>query len=294
MSAPRSDSASAGRDPALRGRSVVVTRAPEQAGVLAGELESLGAEVVLAPTIAFDAPSDGGAALTRCAEALCAADAAGRGGTWRPDWIVFTSDNAVRYFTAALTQAARGVPATDGSGGAPVPRRTPAELLAGTRIAVVGPGTSAAALDAGFQVDLVPDRFVAEGLLEAFGEAPGDGATVLIPRAEVAREVLPVGLRERGFTVEVVPAYRTVRAQVAGSSRAAVAAADAVLFASSSSVDAFVELYGIDSVPPVIGAIGPVTAARVGDHGLEVALQPDQHTIAGLVEALAAHLGPAD
>lgn len=247
-------------------RRVVVTRAREQATDLVDGLEGLGAEVVLAPSIEIVEPSDGGAALLAAVASLQVDDGPGV----RPDWVVFTSANAVRRFCARL-------------GGEPD--------LGTVRVAVIGSGTSAAATGAGMEVDLIPERFVAEGLLEVFPASPPGGGRVLLPRAEIAREVLPDGLRARGWTVDVVPAYRTVPAVVDDSVREAVARADAVCFASASSVSAFVDVYGTE-VPPVVAAIGPITAGRVRDLGLDVAIQPDEHTIAAMVEALARYFEP--
>jgi uroporphyrinogen-III synthase len=215
---------------------------------------------VLAPAIEIVEPSDGGAAL-RAAVASMRADG---GSGAASDWVVFTSANAVRRFCAHIRDE---------------------DDLGSVRVAVIGSGTAAAASGAGLDVDLVPERFIAESLLEVFpGPAPG-GGRVLLPRAEAARDVLPDGLRSKGWTVEVVPAYRTVPAVVDDSIREAVARADAVCFASASSVDAFMEAHGPDS-PAVVAAIGPITAGRVRELGLEVAVQPEEHTIVAMVEAL--------
>jgi uroporphyrinogen-III synthase len=240
---------------------VVVTRAREQASELVDELERLGAEVVVAPAIEIIEPSDGGAALRAAVASMRAGVASGT----PPDWVVFTSANAVRRFCARFS-------------GSPE--------LPSVQVAVIGSGTAAVATGAGLPVDLVPDRFVAEGLLEVFPASPPGGGLVLLPRAEVARDVLPDGLRAKGWSVEVVPAYRTVPAVVDDSVRTAVARADAVCFASASSVSAFADAYGSD-VPSVVAVIGPVTATRARDLGLEVAIQPDEHTFAAMAEALA-------
>jgi uroporphyrinogen III methyltransferase/synthase len=216
---------------------------------------------VVAPAIEIVEPSDGGVALLAAVESL----RAGGSSAIAPDWVVFTSANAVTRFCDQLS-------------GAPD--------LGTVQVAVIGSGTAAAATGAGLQVDLVPERFVAEGLLEVFPASPPGGGLVLLPRAEVARDVLPDGLRARGWTVEVVPTYRTVPAVVDDSVRTTVARADAVCFASASSVGAFVDAYGSD-VPSVVAVIGPITAGRAQDLGLEVAVQPDEHTFAAMAEALA-------
>ncbi len=250
-----------GKHGPLAGRRVVVTRTPEQAGPLVEHLEILGAQVVVAPAIEITDPSDEGVALRSAASSLGSADSDGD----RPDWIVFTSANAVRRFCAVLD---------------------PDADLGSTRVAVIGTGTGEAALIAGITVDLVPQRFVAEGLLDAFPDPPPGGGTVWLPRAEVARNVLPEGLMERGWVVEVIPAYRTGTVARDEELAAEIAGADAVGFASASSVDAFVDAYGAE-IPPVVAAIGPVTAARARELNLDVAVQPEEHTIAALAHALA-------
>ncbi len=151
----------------LAGRTVVVTRATDQAGSLTVALEAEGATVVELPVVAIAEPADGGAALD--------AALAGIAGC---DWVVVTSPNGARRVVDRL------------GGGVP----------AATRFAAVGPKTAAPLVDAGIPVDLVPDRAVAESLLEAFPAPPPDGGRVLLARAEVARDVLPDGLRAGGPT----------------------------------------------------------------------------------------------
>ncbi|HJR24813.1 MAG TPA: uroporphyrinogen-III synthase, partial [Acidimicrobiales bacterium] len=151
-----------------------------------------------------------------------------------------------------------------------------------------GPGTAAVLAEAGIVADVVPAKYVAEALLEAVPWPGQDGGRILLARASVARDVLPDGLRERGWGVDVVDAYRTVPAAVSDEQRVAVAAADAVTFTSSSTVARFVELLGADAVPPVVACIGPVTAATARDLGLAVDVEADVHTVQGLVDALAA------
>ncbi|MEZ5270453.1 MAG: uroporphyrinogen-III C-methyltransferase [Microthrixaceae bacterium] len=235
-------------------------RAREQASKLADRLRSLGAEVVLAPTIEITGPSDGGESLRAAAVAL---------GASKPAWVVFSSANAVDRFFARLTDA---------------------RDLAGSRVAAIGPGTLEALERCGIRADLVPDRYVAEGLLEVFPAAAADGGRVLLPRAEVARDILVEGLVAKGWTVEVVPTYRTVPAPVDESLGEQVRSADAICFASSSSVTNFVAAYGA-STPAVVAAIGPVTAARAAELGLEVSVVPQRSTIPDMVDALAEHFG---
>jgi uroporphyrinogen-III synthase len=109
---------------------------------------------------------------------------------------------------------------------------------------------------------------------------------VLLPRAAVARDVLPEGLRAKGWTVDVVEAYRTYPAEMTSEALEAVAAADAITFTASSTVTNFLATAGVGAVPPVIACIGPVTAATATAAGLSVDVVAEKHTIAGLVDAL--------
>jgi uroporphyrinogen III methyltransferase/synthase len=242
-------------DRPLFGRTVVVTRSRAQAGQLSARLRERGAAVLEVPVIRIADPADGGAALRA---------AVGRVSSY--DWVVLTSPNGVRRFCAHLR---------DGRD------------LAGVRLAAIGPGTAAALAEHHLVADLVPERFIAESLLEALGTpGPGDRGRVLLARAAVARDVLPDGLRARGWDVDVVEAYRTEAAPVAPEVRDAVASADVVTFTSSSTVERFCDALGAGAVPPAVACIGPVTAATARARGLRVDVEADPHTIDGLVEAL--------
>jgi uroporphyrinogen-III synthase len=109
---------------------------------------------------------------------------------------------------------------------------------------------------------------------------------VLVARAAVARDVLPTGLRDRGWEVEVVEAYRTEAAGLDADRRAELADADMVTFTSSSTVTRFLEAAGREAVPRVVAAIGPVTAATAREHDLHVDIEAPVHTIDGLVDAI--------
>lgn len=247
----------------LFGRTVVVTRAREQASDLRSALEELGAEVLEMPSITiepveFDLPD----------LAVCG-------------WVVFTSANGVRAFFD------RGI---DVAG-------LDARALAGSRIAAIGPGTSSALEERGLKPDLVPERFVAESLLEAFPPPAAPGERVLIARAETARDVLPGGLRARGYEVDVLAVYRTVRAEPDSDLLARVreGRVDALTFTSSSTVANFCEVVGslLEPAPPAV-SIGPVTSETARSRGLRVVAEADPHTIDGLVAALLGVLAPGD
>jgi len=238
----------------LFGRTVVVTRTAEQAGELSVRLRRLGAQVLEVPTIDVTEPSDGGAALRHAVARVT-----------DYEWVVLTSPNGARRFCAELR---------DGRD------------LAGVRLAAIGPGTADVLADHHLVCDLVPERFVAEGLLEVF-PAPSGRNKVLLARAEVARDVLPDGLTAAGWDVDVVTAYRTQPAQVAIETAEKVADADAITFTSSSTVTNFVATGA--PFPPVVAAIGPVTAATAQAAGLTVTVEAGVHTLDGLVDALVRH-----
>jgi uroporphyrinogen III methyltransferase / synthase len=243
----------------LFGRRVLVTRTRAQTSELSGALRAAGAEPVELPVIEVVDPDDGGAALRAAATEL---------GSY--DWIVLTSPNGVRRLLRAVSEAAGD-----------------ARAFGSARVAAIGPGTAAALAEGGITADLVPERFVAESLLDALPD-PDAGGRLLLARAAVARDVLPDGLRAVGWEVDVVDAYRTVPATVTDEHRALASGADIVTFTSSSTVDGFLDLVGTEAVPPIVACIGPVTAATARQRGLTVDVEADVHTIAGLVDALAA------
>jgi uroporphyrinogen III methyltransferase/synthase len=243
----------------LFGRTVVVTRAREQASELTVRLAALGATVVEMPAIRL-VPID-----------FVVPDLTAF------DWVVFTSANGVdAFFERGLAPAGRD-----------------SRALAPVRIAAIGPGTAAALARRGLRADLVPERFVAESLLDAFAEGTG---RVLLARAEVARDVLPEGLAAKGYEVEVLAVYRTepvppaadALARLRGGADAAGGPIDAITFTSSSTVDNFCDAVGSflpEPQPPVV-SIGPVTSATAVARGLRVDLEANPHTIDGLVEAV--------
>ena len=240
----------------LFGRRIVVTRARTQASGLAAALADLGADVVEVPTIDVADPSDDGAALRKAAAEVDAYD-----------WVVFTSTNAVaRFFTEVRDARAFGQ----------------------AKVAVVGAATGDALLARNVVADLVPERFVAESLVEAFPAGPG---RVLLPQAAGARAVLADGLRAKGWEVDVVEAYRTVPGRPADAALRAAATADAITFTSSSTVTGYLDLAGSDQVPPVVASIGPITSRTAREHGIDVTVEADPSTVEGLVEALLRVLG---
>lgn len=239
----------------LFGWAVAVTRTRLQASELSIALADAGAVAIEVPTIGLAPPSDGGTALDA---ALARLDAYA--------WVVFTSPNAVDPVFERVRDA---------------------RAFGAARVAAIGPGTARALRARGIEADLVPERFVAEALADAFPPAGSAGARALLPRAAVARDVVPAALEAKGYAVDVVEAYRTIRPEVSAALAEDVGRADAVTFTSSSTVTGWLELLGAGAVPPVVACIGPITAATARAAGIEVSVEAPVHSIPGLVNALA-------
>ena len=228
----------------LHGQVVAVTRARAQASELAARLRALGAEVIEAPAIRIEP----------LPVALDPPD---------HDLVCFTSPNGVHLFFAALAGDARS--------------------LAGRRVAAIGPGTAAALRSHGIEADVVPERSVAESLLESLAANPP--ARALIARAATARDVLPDGLRALGAEVDVVALYETVAEPV---DPEAVKRATYVTFTSSSTVRFFLSGGGVIANGARVASIGPVTSETLREHGIEPDVEAVEHDIDGLVAALVA------
>lgn len=236
----------------LAGVTVAVTRARAQSSGLAARLRGLGAAVVEAPAILI-APIDGPAPELEPHDLLCV-----------------TSPNGVHLLFDRLARAGRD-----------------ARALAGIRVAAIGPGTAAALREHGVIADIVPERFVAEGLVEALAGVPVHSA--LIARAAQARDVLPDALRERGAAVEVLALYETVAEPLDEAQLEAVRTADYVTFTSSSTVEFFFDAVGDGSgLGARLVSIGPVTSASLRGRGHEPDVEAASHDIDGLVGALLA------
>jgi uroporphyrinogen III methyltransferase/synthase len=244
----------------LHGRTVVVTRARAQASGLAATLRGLGAEVVELPAIRIESRVE--------SEEVRAAAAAIDGY----DLICLTSPNGVKLLFEALAVAGRD-----------------ARALAGATVAAIGPGTARALAAHGITADVIPERFVAEALVEALADVEVEGRRVLVARAAAARDVLPDALRERGGAVDVVALYETVREAPDDAAVKAAQAADYVTFTSSSTVRNLTEALG-ERFPSAarIVSIGPITSSTVRDAGLEVTVEAERHDVEGLLAALLA------
>jgi len=253
-----------GRRP-LRGRTIAVTRPREQAAPFVDALREQGARVIQAPAIALRPPRSW-SALDRAL------------GHLRDfDGLIFTSANGVGRFFARLRH--RSIDVRD---------------LEGVQVIAIGPATAAAVEERGLRVAMVPEDYRAEGIIETLRRVDLRGYRVLIPRAEVAREILPETLRRRGAEVEVVPVYRTVpeRAGLA-EIRAALRRGrlDLLTFTSSSTVTSFARMFQdrrvgrrLRQVPA--GVIGPITAATARREGFRVVVMPRGSTAPDLVRAI--------
>ncbi len=258
---------------------ILITRARHQAQALASALEEQGAEVLSIPAIQI-VPPDSYAPL----------DAALRDAR-KYQWLILTSVNGVAVLMERLEKMARTTLATPQAVlDSPVFRSKDS-----LKIAAMGPATARALEARGLPVDVVPEKYIAESLVEALRDQVF-GQNVLLVRAKVARDVVPVELEKAGAKIDVVDAYQTV---VPGSSCEALRRAfdrpadlpHAVTFTSSSTVTNFFHLLdeaGISVWPPSMAAasIGPVTSRTLLDHGIEPVVEAGEYTIPGLVAAL--------
>jgi uroporphyrinogen III methyltransferase / synthase len=258
----------------LFGRRVVVTRARAQAGELSRELEALGADVFEFPTIEIKPPENFGF----LDEAIRTLDSF--------DWLIFTSVNGVDAFLKRLAHHGLDLRA--------VPRRT--------KLAVIGPATAKRVEEAGLRVDVTPEEYRAEALIGALAKDSLRGKKVLIPRAKIAREILPEKLREAGAEVVVPPAYESVPS---GEGRERLqellenGEVDCVTFTASSTVENFVRSLCDKEVGRLlsktrIACIGPITAKTARDHGIRIDAEAEEYTIGGLVSAVVGLLAAGD
>ncbi len=252
----------------LFGKRIVVTRAREQASDFVELLEAQGAEVLEFPLIAF-APPESWSPLDQAIERL---------GAYH--WVIFTSANGVDAFFSRLRAL-----------------RQDSRRLASAKIVAIGPATAAALEKHSILPDIVPEEFRAEGIIEAFNTHDLQGARILLPRAQVARDVLPRELEKQGATVDVVPAYRTVKAGADGGLLKQLLEdrkIDLLTFTSSSTVTNFVELLETEDMKALlegvqIACIGPIAAEAARRFGMTVDIMPEQYTIPGLAKAIIQH-----
>jgi uroporphyrinogen III methyltransferase/synthase len=262
----------------LAGRTVVITRAQNQAEEFVTELEQYGAQVILCPTIEIRELES----YERLDEAI--------EHLYGYDWLIFTSVNGVEHFFKRLKAHERD-----------------ASDLDEVKVCAIGEATAARLRDLHVHVDVIPEEFKAEGVFAALERFVGGtealkGLNVLIPRASVARDYLPKALEQAGARVDVVPAYRTsvpdnldrgrVAAMLSGNG-------DCIAFTSSSTVRNLAQLFDTQDLSEalagvVIACIGDITATTAADYGLQVKIQPQPFTIPALARAIADYFSSSE
>lgn len=252
----------------LFGRGVVITRPEKQADDLAQLLIKEGANTIHFPTIKIVPPPDWrdlDAAIKKLEDY---------------DWLIFTSANGVAFFFERLFVKKRDI-----------------RDLKGIKICCIGPATAQQVQNKGIKVDLVPEKFISEGILESFSGINLRGKKILIARAAEARDVLPEGLKKLGAKVDVVTAYFTINSGKKKNELEELFKenqVDVITFTSSSTVDNFVKIIGQNFSLPKgvkIACIGPVTAATAARAGFPVDIHQEEYTMEGLVGALIDYFG---
>lgn len=256
----------------LFGKKIIVTRARAQSSDFTELLEANGASVVEFPTIDIVPPDD----WTELDKAI------GRLSDYQ--WVIFTSVNGVKYFLQRLKALNRDI-----------------RDLKGIKLCTIGPRTAEEVERLGIKVDFVPAEYKAEGIIEGLGREQLKGQKILIPRAEVAREVLPTELKRLGALVDVVDTYKTVRPvgdvekvrQMLSDKKI-----DAVTFTSSSTVENFVAMFPGEDVKSLldgalVASIGPITSETAQKLGLKIDIMPKDYTIPALTQALVEHFSGA-
>ena len=250
----------------ITGKKIVITRPSDQQEEFAVLLSSLGAEAVRFPVIAI-APPDSWEAADRAIANIN-----------KYDWIIFTSVNGVISFANRLITLYKDV----------------SETLKDLKICAIGLKTAEVVEGYGLEVDYIPDEFRAEAVAEGFMEMGSPGRHVLLPRAQVGRELLPGELARMGMKVDVIPVYKTVRPDADALKLRTMLRnreIDIVTFTSGSCVKNFLEIIGLDQYKMLlsgvkIACISPVTSDTVRKYGLSVDIIPDRYTVADLARAI--------
>jgi uroporphyrinogen III methyltransferase / synthase len=247
----------------LFGRGIVITRPEKQADDLARLLIKEGANPIHFPTIKIVPPPDWrelDAAIKNLEDY---------------DWLIFTSANGVAFFFERLFAKNKDI-----------------RDLKGVKICCIGPATAQHVESKGIRVDLVPDKFISEGIMESFSGINLRGKKILIARAAKARDVLPEGLKKLGAKVDVVTAYVTVNSEKKKNDLETLFKenqVEVITFTSSSTVNNFVKIMGSNFNLPKsvkIACIGPVTEAAAARAGFSVDIHQEEYTMEGLVQAL--------
>jgi uroporphyrinogen III methyltransferase/synthase len=253
----------------LFGKRILVTRPKEQAGDLVDRIEAMGAEAIEAPMIRIVPPEDFGPLDAAC----------DRAGEF--DWIVFSSGNAVDAFVERLLAGPQDL-----------------RVLKGVRLCVVGPSTGDRLTRYGLKVDLRPAEYRAEAVVSAIADAvPLEGQKILLPHADIGREIVAEELRARGAEVTEVVAYRTVIAEPEREGEPDIyrmlleRRIDVVTFTSASAVRNFVRVLGDEPAADllrttVVASIGPVTAEAAAQFKIESTIVPSTYTVPALAQAI--------
>jgi uroporphyrinogen III methyltransferase/synthase len=251
----------------LFGKKVLVTRSRNQASVFVKFLEELGAEAIEFPTIEIIPPQSWNE-LDRAIENL---------GTY--NWIIFTSVNGVLFFFERLKRKSKDL-----------------RELKGIKIAAIGEQTAKSVANLGLAVDIIPDDFKAEGIVERFRETDIKGKRILIPRAKEAREVLPLELAQMGADVHVVVVYETKKPslkKIEGIGKMLKnGKIDVITFASSSTVRNFLSVFGKDREifsSTIVACIGPITAEPLRELGIKAEIICNKYTIAELTREIVSY-----
>jgi uroporphyrinogen III methyltransferase/synthase len=253
----------------LFGKRVLVTRPQGQAAELIDRLESMGAEVVEAPMLRIEPPDDWGPLDEACAN------------IGRFSWIVFSSTNAVDALLERLLRGDRDL-----------------RVLGGVKLCCVGVTTAERLAERGLKADVVPGEYRGEALVEALAEAGSlSGARILLPHADIAREVITTELRKHGADITEVVAYRTVATDAEREGDPDVyrmlleRKLDVVTFTSPSAVRNLVRVLGAEPAADllrttIVASIGPVTAEAAAQCGIQTTVMPEKYTVPALVTAI--------
>lgn len=251
----------------LLGKTIVITRAREQASDMSAQLKDLGAIVIECPTIKI-CPLDDYGQVDKAIDDL-----------HKYKWLIFTSVNGVKYFWDRLAHNNRD-----------------SRYLGSCQVAAIGPATALALEKRGVRPDLVPETYVAESVAEALIHKEGRhlaGQHILLPRAARARSALPEELTKMGAKVDIAPIYETVPVSDCGKDLQCMLAkgeVDCIAFGSSSTVENFLSIVPAEELKKHeqtrLAAIGPITARTLQANGLHAQIQPQSYTIPGLVDAI--------
>jgi uroporphyrinogen III methyltransferase/synthase len=261
----------------LFGKRILVTRPKDQGVDLVERLEAMGADAIQAPMIRIMPPDDYGPLDDACAQA------------GRFDWIVFSSANAADAFMNRLLAGPNDL-----------------RVLGGVRLCGVGPATAERLAAHGLKVDLTPPEYRAEAVVRALSESGNiKGKKILLPHADIGRELLTEELRKQGAEVTEVVAYRTIAVDADREGEPDVyrmlleRSIDVVTFTSASAVRNFVRALGAEPAADLLGAtvvacIGPVTAEAALQSSIKTTIQPASYTVPALVDAIATYFEGRD